>query len=175
MPVEPIAEEEIPGGESPAARAAAERPESEFTRAEKKLQEEVAELYVLMGTMLVAPVDGLAGRLIVKGADDLAEQWVRLARTQPSVRRVLNRLVEAGGWTGVLMAHAMIAVPVLANRGLLPNQAAVPIATMVMMGDPEAAPLFTHPRWREVGLIVDEQPEYTPGDERGANGNSAGD
>lgn len=182
-PIEGLDQEQVPGAGEPAPgsaeAAAADRDAPTLTRDERKLKEEVAELYTTLGMMVVAPIDGLAGRLVVTNADDLAEQWVKLARTQPSVKRVLKKLVEAGGWSGVILAHAMIAVPVLANRGLLPDQAAVPVATMTMMNDPDSVRLFTHDRWRRVGLIVDPDPTAPPrqeGDERGpgAEANGAG-
>lgn len=175
-PIEGVPAEKVPGAESSGAAAAAEeRDSAELTHVERKLKDEVAELYVLMGTMLVAPVDNLAGRLVVKGADDLAEQWVKLSRSQPSVKRVLKKLVEAGGWSGVVLAHAMIAVPVMANRGMLPDPVAAQIGTLTMISDPDSVPLFTHERWRTLGLIVDNQNGHEPGDERGADAGSNGD
>lgn len=112
-----------------------------------KLKEQIAELYVTLGIMVVTPLDRLGGHLMAANADEIADQWIALAETNPSVKRTLMKLVEVGGWGGVVMAHATILLPVLANRGLFPDQVAQGTAAMTMLAHPETQPLFTHARF----------------------------
>lgn len=115
----------------------------------RKLQEQLAELYVSIGTMVVTPVDPLAGALFVARSDELAQTWVDLAETNPKVKKALLKLVEAGGWGGVVIAHGMLLFPVLVNRGLFPDHVAVPGAMLTIAQNPEVAPLFTHERFQQ--------------------------
>lgn len=140
----------------------AERPKRRAAPNTVKLKEQLAELYVTLGLVVVTPIDRLGGALLAANADDLAEQWIALAETNPAVKRTLQKLVEVGGWGGVIMAHGMIVLPVLANRGMFPDQVAGGAAAMTMMQHPEVAPLFTHPRFN-----TERQPE---GNGNGATG-----
>lgn len=143
----PHAESTTPGAD--AVREAAEaRAKPKARPGSTQLKGQVAELYVTIGMMVVTPIDRLAGMLIVKQADDIAEQWIELAETNASVKNALLKLVEVGGWGGVVMAHGMILLPVLANRGLFPDQMAQPMAAMTAMQHPETIELFTHPRFK---------------------------
>ena len=111
MPIEPVTPPDT-ADEPPQP----ERAKPKRAPGSRKLEQQIAELYATIGMVAVAPLDRLAGTLIVKQADELAEQWVTLAETNPTVKKALQRLVEAGGWGGVVMAHGMILIPVLANR-----------------------------------------------------------
>lgn len=117
----------------------------------KQLHEQLTDLYVSLGTMVITPVDKLAGALFVAQADELAQTWCDLADTNPAVKRALKKLVEAGGWGGVVIAHGMILMPVLANRGLFPDHVASGAAILTMAQYPDTGPLFNHPRWQSNG------------------------
>lgn len=114
-----------------------------------KLEEGLTELYVTLGTIAVAPFDKLAGTLLVAQAPELAAHWVALAETNPAVKKALLKLVEAGGWGGLIVAHGMVVMPVLANRGAFPDHVANGAAMMTVMQHPETADLFTHARFKE--------------------------
>ena len=141
-----------------AERAAApERPARRAAPGMRKLHEQVTDLYVTLGTMVVTPIDRLAGYLLVEQAEALAQTWIDLAETNPAVKRALSKLVEAGGWGGVLVAHGMVMMPVLANRGMFPDHIANGIAmgTILTQEDDEARArvqaLFTHSRFNGNG------------------------
>jgi hypothetical protein len=73
------------------------------------------------------------GTAILNGAPALASALDDLARENPRVRKVLEGLLATGAWSGVAIAAANIAMPILANHDMLP---AVPFA----MGSPAPAP-----------------------------------
>lgn len=117
-----------------------------------KLKQQLTDLYVSIGTIAVTPIDRLAGVLLVTQAEDLAQTWIDLAETNTAVKKALQKLVEAGGWGGVIVAHGMILMPVLANRGLFPDHVAHGAAFMTIANQPEETQaavqaLFTHPRF----------------------------
>lgn len=118
-----------------------------------KLREQLTDLYVSIGTMVVTPLDRLAGTLMIASAPDLAQTWVDLAETNPAVKRALQKMVEAGGWGGVVIAHGMLLMPVLANRGLFPDHVAQGSAMLTVLQYQESVPtigeLFTHERFRQ--------------------------
>lgn len=149
MPVEevtPPKTDDAPKADTKAKRRA--------TPGSAKLKEQVADLYATIGMVAIAPIDRLAGTLLVNQSEELAEQWIKLAETNPAVKRALNKLVEAGGWGGIIMAHGMIVLPVLANRGMFPDQAANAMAMVTVTQHPEVAPLFNHPRFSETATPV---------------------
>jgi hypothetical protein len=84
-----------------------------------------------------------------KRAGELAEAWVDLAERDPRVKRTLERLLEATGWGGIVAAHVAIIIPVIANRGMLPDGIANGAAAFTLMQNPEVAPLFNHERWSQ--------------------------
>lgn len=146
MTIEPVTPPDTADEEQKAAPQS-QRPSRKKGPGMGKLKEQVAELYATLGMMVVTPIDPLAGHLVAANADDLAEQWVALAETNPTVKKTLQKLVEAGGWGGVVMAHGMIILPVLVNRGAFPDHVAGPIAAATVMQVPTAGPLFTHERF----------------------------
>lgn len=60
------------------------------------------------------------GMVITQSANTLAESWRGLLDTNPKVRKYWERTLSAGGMGTVVLAHAMIAMPILRNHGLLP-------------------------------------------------------
>lgn len=134
------------GGDTPEAQDAL-APSRERTPAERKLEKQLSELYQTLSITVVSPIDQLGGQLLFHRSEELAAEWVDLARVNPKVKRALENILKAGGVFGVLAGHAMIVAAVVANRGGLPDQ----MAGMVLMGTvlqtPEVGHLFTHPRF----------------------------
>lgn len=118
----------------------------ELTPALRKLKSQIAELYVSVGLM-VMPVERLGGALLAKQSEDLADDWARLAESDPEVKRILTKVVSAGGWGSVVMGHAMIGMAVLVNRGVGPDQIAAGIAFTVVTKHPDLREFFDHERF----------------------------
>jgi hypothetical protein len=115
----------------------------------RKLETQLRELYETLAVVVVAPLDQLGGTLMHKRAGELAEAWVDLAERDPRVKRTLERLLEATGWGGIVAAHVAIVIPVIANRGMLPDGIANGAAAFTLMQNPDLAPLFNHERWSQ--------------------------
>jgi hypothetical protein len=86
----------------------------------KNVQENLTDAYVMIG-IAVAFYDPFAGLVIGEKADHLAASWVKLAETNPKIRKALERMTEASGWASVVGAHVAIAVPIMRNRGIIPT------------------------------------------------------
>lgn len=143
MPIEPVTppkEKDAPPKSERPRRAA---PGS------AKLREGLTDLYVTIGAVAVTPLDRLAGALLIADAEEIAGEWVALAEKDPAVRKALEKLIQAGGWGSVIMAHGLILLPVLANRGMFPDQVAAGTAVMTVARHKDVAPLFTHERFRQ--------------------------
>lgn len=147
MAIEPVTDHDKPGAGDGKPAASGKRPPKRTPPNSAKLRGQLTELYVSIGTLVVTPVDRLAGALMVAQAEDLAQTWVDLADANPAVKKALQRLVEAGGWGGVVIAHGMLLMPVLANRGMFPDQAAGFAMAGTCLMHPEVTDLFTHPRF----------------------------
>lgn len=79
--------------------------------------------------LIVTAFNQYDGVVIVGGADRLASSLVDVAETNPKVRKALEAFVKGNAWAGVAVAAAAIAVPILANHGMLP-----PSVTAAMQG-----------------------------------------
>lgn len=83
-----------------------------------KYKEPVSQFYVVIG-MACAPLAPRTGMAFVENADSVAEEWDKLARTNPKVKRALDRFVTGGGWGGLLLAHGAIGMVAVQETGLL--------------------------------------------------------
>jgi hypothetical protein len=151
-------DEDVPGGANggggagSASTAAPPPPESAPKSrgpGMRKLETQLRETYETLAVVAVFPFDNLAGSLLHAKAGELAASWVDLAERDTRVKRTLERLMEATGWGGVVMAHAAIVIPVIANRGMLPDSVAGGAAMLTIMQHPETQQHFTHERWQQ--------------------------
>lgn len=115
----------------------------------RKLEGQLRELYETLAVIAISPFDQLAGTLVHHRAGELAEAWIDLAERDARVKKTLERLLEATGWGGIVAIHAAIIIPVIANRGMLPDGIANGAAAITVMQNPDVAPLFNHPRWAQ--------------------------
>lgn len=85
-----------------------------------QLQSSVEQFYlfIAMGISMVDPYDGM---VIGNKAPDLAKAWVDLARTNPKVRKMLQRMTTGSGTGAIVMAHAMTIYPILEHHEMLPS------------------------------------------------------
>jgi len=77
--------------------------------------------------LVVYALDQYDGTVIMQGAPRLAQSLVGVAEQNPNVRKALESLVTAGAWSGVVMAAAGIAIPILGHHGYLPGNLAMPV------------------------------------------------
>lgn len=75
------------------------------------LKKSLEEVYVFIGTTTFM-FDTQIGGLILNQAEDCAASLDELARTNPAVKRALERLVETSVYGAILTAHAPIAVAI---------------------------------------------------------------
>ena len=78
------------------------------------------ELYVAIGVG-VSFVDGYDGMVIGGNAAKLADSWAKLAENDPKVRKALMKMLAGTSWSGVIFAHAMVAVPIMQHHNMVPG------------------------------------------------------
>lgn len=85
-----------------------------------QLETAIADMYrgIGMGLTFVDPFDGMT---IAEGSDKLAHSWIVLAESNPKMKAFLVKLATGGGWGAVIIAHAMVAYPILAHHDMLPS------------------------------------------------------
>lgn len=83
-----------------------------------KYKEPISQLYAVAGLML-SPIAPKTGMAFVENSDKVAEEWDKLSRTNPKVKKVLDKLVTGGGWGGLLLAHSAIGMVAVQESGLL--------------------------------------------------------
>jgi hypothetical protein len=81
----------------------------------KGLAGPLTNMYTGLG-MTVAMVDKHCGMAIVESAEDCAQGWEDLAKTNPKVRRALLMLLETSDVTKIVIAHAPIMAAVMAHH-----------------------------------------------------------
>lgn len=75
----------------------------------------LTNMYTGLG-MTVSMVDKHCGLAIVESAEDCAQAWEDLAKTNPKVRRALLMLLETSDVTKIVIAHAPIMAAVMAHH-----------------------------------------------------------
>ncbi len=81
---------------------------------------QITDLYlgVAVATTMFAPIDGT---IIGENATKLGESWRSLIERDPKVRKFWEKALTGSGYGAVLIAHAMVAIPIMSNHNLLPN------------------------------------------------------
>jgi hypothetical protein len=87
----------------------------------RQLEEFVGSLAVM-----ATPLDTYAGEVIAYRSRELADAWARLAQKNPTVKKVLQGLLEGGAWGEVVMVSLSVAIPIAWNRGLVRDDIAMP-------------------------------------------------
>lgn len=112
----------------------------ERTRELAAMERQLTDLYSqvgIYGGMVAGQTGNLAGAVLTRNAPHLASAWIDLAEKDSNVRATIRKILQSGGWAGVLGAHVFTFLPILALAGVLPQ----PFAQRVFMGlavsDPE--------------------------------------
>ena len=129
--------ERPPRGETPPKRepkakpkaAAAEPTPKRRTPTDRKLAAELTSTYQGIGLAVsgigVARSDtGLmgTGAAMVNNAEHASEAWLDLADQNPRVKAALVKFTEASAIGSLVAVHLSMAVPLLASRGVIPDQ-----------------------------------------------------
>lgn len=117
---------------APAAERGPGRPSKETKRAEK--------LTAMLGQVGVGVfiINQRDGEIFLAGVPRLAEALAKLADQNPSIAKVIDSTVKVGAWADVALACSAIALPIMANHGMLPEGAALLVAPSA--GDAPAEP-----------------------------------
>jgi len=86
----------------------------------KQLQDSLEQLYIGLG-FGVGLADPYSGMMLAENANKLAASWIPLAQSNKKVRHFLEKLTTGSGAGAVIMAHAMVAMPIMAHHDLLPS------------------------------------------------------
>ena len=81
----------------------------------KGLAGPLTNMYTGLG-MTLAMVDKHCGMAVVESAEDCAQAWEDLAKTNPKVRRAILMLLETSDVTKIVIAHAPIMAAVMAHH-----------------------------------------------------------
>lgn len=85
----------------------------------KALEASLTEMYMGLG-FGVTMLDQYDGQTITASAESLAHSWIVLAEANPKVKKFLQKLTTGGGAGAVIIAHAMVGVPILMHHGIGP-------------------------------------------------------
>lgn len=87
-----------------------------------KLEGQVRDFHAQAGTYLGMFMPQLpTGMLLATNADGIAEAWADLAAQDPSVRRVLEKVLAGGAWANVIGTYIVgVFLPTLAYADKLP-------------------------------------------------------
>lgn len=104
----------------------------------QSLEARLTEQLTIMG-MFVGLIDQYDGTVIVAGGPRFAAALTKLARENPSIRKALEMMLEGSAWAEVIVAGGMIALPIAAHHGMLPNQLGQKLAPEVPNADNNGA------------------------------------
>jgi len=85
-----------------------------------QLENAIADMYrtAAFGIGIFDQFDAMA---IANSSDKLAKSWITLAESDPKVRKFLEKMVTGTGWGAVIVAHLMVAVPILIHHEKIPT------------------------------------------------------
>jgi len=86
----------------------------------EKIRQGMLELYLTVG-IGVNFFDQFDGMVVAQNAPKLADSWAALAEKDPKVRKALMKMLTGTSWSAVLIAHAMVAVPIMQHHKLIPQ------------------------------------------------------
>lgn len=77
------------------------------------------QFHSLVGMGLATIGAPRTGMSLIKNAEAIGIEWDKLSRTNPAVRKMLERLTTGGGWGGVLMAYGAVGMVAVEESGIL--------------------------------------------------------
>jgi hypothetical protein len=83
-----------------------------------KFKEPIEQMYGVFGLGL-APFLPRTGMAVLENAEQLATTWDQAARTNPAIKRILDKMISGGGWGAILMAHAPIGMIAVQESGII--------------------------------------------------------
>lgn len=86
----------------------------------ERIRNGMRDLYVMIGTG-AGMLNQMDGFIIVQNADKLADSWAALAAQDAKARKALSKFLTGTSWSSVIAAHAVVAVPILQNHGVIPH------------------------------------------------------
>jgi hypothetical protein len=98
-----------------------DRTPSAGRQAKKSLEDDLGTMLTALA-MAVAMFNQQDAAIIAGNADPVARAWSNLAKTNPKVDKILRSMMGGVSYGEVIMATAMMVIPILANHGLLPTQ-----------------------------------------------------
>jgi hypothetical protein len=87
------------------------------------LRESLTSLYTGASMIAFAFGDPVTTELIQVNSENCVNAWVDLAQKDKRVEQLLMKLTTGSAWGGVVMAHAPIALALMARKGVLPGGA----------------------------------------------------
>lgn len=87
----------------------------------KSIEEGLSTQLTMLGT-IVSVANAYDGRVILEGTPKLASSLADLCDKNPKVKRNIERMLAGGTYGEVIIAAALIAVPIMANHDLMPPQ-----------------------------------------------------
>jgi hypothetical protein len=96
-------------------------PPRKLSTADRKLARSISDMYSSIGVVTY----GLAGQnealrttaeRFVSQSDTIADEWMKLADSNPRVKRALHSLTEGSALAGVIGVHVACLLPLIANR-----------------------------------------------------------
>lgn len=90
-----------------------------------KLENSINEFLAIPAMAFAAAGDQTCA-WILAGEDSPGRQWAaawaNLAKESPAVRNALTRMMTGGAWGGVIVSTIMVAMPIAAHHGALPER-----------------------------------------------------
>lgn len=88
-----------------------------FVELEKRLSKLMQQIGDVLSKFTFTRDDGA---VVSAQAEPFAEAWTELAKTNKDVHKALTMMTTGGVWGGVVAVSASIAIPIMANHGLIP-------------------------------------------------------
>lgn len=106
----------------------------------KKIEDALNEYIAGIAMMFALANDQHCAAVVAQGGPRLAQAWAEVAKQNPAVYRVLERMMQGGAWGGVIISTLAIALPIMEHHNVLPAGLPNPFASPVAVEE-EAPPM----------------------------------
>lgn len=113
-----------PPPDEPAARTP-KKPTAPLRRPPFKKQ--IEDAFVTISVAVAATGDLHCATIIAANAEPMALAWADLAKVNPRVQAVIERMLTGSAWGGVIFATAACAIPIAVHHKMLPEKFPLPM------------------------------------------------
>jgi hypothetical protein len=92
------------------------------------LKKQLEDVFATIAVAIAATGDAHCANVVASQAEPLAEAWSELAKVNPRVKAVIEKMLTGSAWGQVIFVSAATVIPIAAHHGLIPRNFPMPFS-----------------------------------------------